>query len=174
MLVFLVPVLWVSWLVLIILGIAAELVFGTWFSTDPLDRVNIQRGIVLNIDARGLYPDGTIFTYRRNMWGFRGGEIDPALSRQAGTLVTIAGVPRASLVVIAATLGTGVANGATSAEAIAAGGVVVCAMETGGVTEAASSAPAAGHDRTMATAATSGAIRNRVIVTRLFSLDAQW
>ena len=35
-------------------------------------------------------------------------------------------------------------------------------------------APAAGHDKTMATAATSGAIRNRVIVTRLFNLDAQW
>jgi hypothetical protein len=64
---------------LLLMGvIAVELVFGTWFSSDPLDRVNIQRGLQIRVDARGLYPDGTIFTYRRNRWGFRGGDLDPA------------------------------------------------------------------------------------------------
>lgn len=63
---------------LLVLGIVAELVFGTWLSSDPLDRVNIQRGLTLKVDARGLYPDGGILTYRRNMWGFRGDAEDPA------------------------------------------------------------------------------------------------
>jgi hypothetical protein len=58
--------------------LAVELAFGTWLSGDPLDRVNIQRGIDFNLDARSLYPGGTVFAYRRNRWGFRGPDVDPA------------------------------------------------------------------------------------------------
>lgn len=42
-------------------------------------------------------PNGLPFDLLGNVTGANGGEIDPALSRQAGTLVTIAGVPRAAL-----------------------------------------------------------------------------
>jgi lysophospholipase L1-like esterase len=65
--------------VLLAAALIAELIFGAWLSDDPLDRVNIQRDIELRIDARGLYPEGTVFTYRRDHWGFRGAPgIDPA------------------------------------------------------------------------------------------------
>ena len=73
---------------LLLLGIlAVELVFGTWLSQDSLDQVNIQRGLEVRLDARTLYPGGTIFTYRRNHWGFRGPDIDP----QSIDIVTIGG-----------------------------------------------------------------------------------
>ncbi len=42
-------------------------------------------------------PNGAPFDLLGNITGVNGGEIDPALSKQAGTLVTIAGAPRAAL-----------------------------------------------------------------------------
>jgi lysophospholipase L1-like esterase len=63
----------------LLLGIAVlEVVFGTWFSSDPLDHLNIQRGIEINVDATDLYPGGGAFMYRRNRWGFRGDDVRPA------------------------------------------------------------------------------------------------
>ncbi|CAA7612481.1 SGNH/GDSL hydrolase family protein [Magnetospirillum sp. SS-4] len=58
--------------------LAIEALFGTWFSNDPLDRLNIARSSAAQVDATGLYPDGREFTYRRDSWGFRGNGIDPA------------------------------------------------------------------------------------------------
>lgn len=64
--------------VLLAAAAVIELAFGTWLSSDPLDRLNIQRGIDIRVDASSLYPGGGIVVYRRNRWGFRGGDIDPA------------------------------------------------------------------------------------------------
>ncbi|TAN71225.1 MAG: SGNH/GDSL hydrolase family protein [Magnetospirillum sp.] len=58
--------------------LAVESIFGGWFSRDPIDRLNISRSSAVQIDATGLYPGGTEFTYRRDGWGFRGRGIDPA------------------------------------------------------------------------------------------------
>jgi lysophospholipase L1-like esterase len=67
--------------------LAVELLFGTWFSRDPLDRLNIARSSAAQVDATGLYPGGREFTYRRDSWGFRGTGIDPA----AITVLTVGG-----------------------------------------------------------------------------------
>ncbi|WP_161539572.1 SGNH/GDSL hydrolase family protein [Paramagnetospirillum kuznetsovii] len=63
---------------LLAVAVAAELVFGAWLSSDPLDRIALPRDTRLTVSAKGLYPHGDTFTYRRNHWGFRGAELDPA------------------------------------------------------------------------------------------------
>lgn len=62
----------------LLVAVAAEAVFGAWFSRDPLDRLNLARGIEVRISPGALYAGGREFTYRRNRWGFRGPEFDPA------------------------------------------------------------------------------------------------
>lgn len=63
---------------LLVLALAAELTFGTWFSKDPLDQLGLVRNAAVTISAGSLYPDGRDFTYRRDRWGFRGAGTDPA------------------------------------------------------------------------------------------------
>ncbi|MDO8605420.1 MAG: SGNH/GDSL hydrolase family protein [Phaeospirillum sp.] len=57
--------------------LAVELIFGGWFSRDPIDRLNIARSSAVQIDAAGVYPGGAPFTYRRDAWGFRGRGVAP-------------------------------------------------------------------------------------------------
>lgn len=64
--------------VLLVLAAGAELVFGTWFSADPLDRLNLPRDLRVTVDATGLYPGGGPFPYARDHWGLRGDGVDPA------------------------------------------------------------------------------------------------
>ncbi|MBI5163491.1 MAG: hypothetical protein HY985_06280 [Magnetospirillum sp.] len=59
-------------------ALAAELVFGTWFSSDPLDGLVVPRDTAVTVSAKGLYPGGGEFSYRRDHWGFRGTATDPA------------------------------------------------------------------------------------------------
>jgi hypothetical protein len=61
---------------LLVLLVAAELGFGTWLSTDPLDRLGLPRDFATTISAAPLYPGGEAFAYRRDHWGFRG-DVDP-------------------------------------------------------------------------------------------------
>jgi hypothetical protein len=65
---------------LVLLGVAVvlELMFGTWFSSDPLEVLNIQRNQTIRVDAAPLYAGGHRFKYQRNRWGFRGSNVDPA------------------------------------------------------------------------------------------------
>jgi lysophospholipase L1-like esterase len=59
-------------------AIAAELLFGTWFSKDPLDQLGLVRDSSVTISAGPLYDGGRDFLYRRDHWGFRGTGVDPA------------------------------------------------------------------------------------------------
>jgi lysophospholipase L1-like esterase len=68
----------INLLLLLIVAAAAEVFFGSWFSSDPLAKLNIQRDTRLRIDPAPLYPGGTAFTYERDHWGFRGAGRDPA------------------------------------------------------------------------------------------------
>lgn len=60
--------------VALILGVAivVELVFGRWFSSGELFPPRIQRNVDITFDARNYYPDGSVFNYRRDRFGFRG------------------------------------------------------------------------------------------------------
>lgn len=58
--------------------LAAEALFGAWFSSDPLDRLALARDQSVTISAGSLYPGGRDFVYRRDRWGFRGAGSDPA------------------------------------------------------------------------------------------------
>ncbi len=71
-------VVFVNLLVLFGAAVVLELAFGTWFSTDPLEILNIQRNQTIHVDAAPLYAGGHKFTYERNRWGFRGNAIEPA------------------------------------------------------------------------------------------------
>jgi len=62
----------------LLVAAAAEAVFGAWFSRDPLDRLNLARGSQVVISPQSLYPGAKEFTYRRNRWGIRGPEFEPA------------------------------------------------------------------------------------------------
>lgn len=63
---------------LLVFAVAAELIFGTWFSSDPLDRLGLVRNLRTTISAGTLYDGGGDFIYRRDRWGFRGADGDPA------------------------------------------------------------------------------------------------
>lgn len=67
----------VNLLVLLVLLVAAELTFGTWFSKDPLDKLGLPRRTAVKVDATSLYPGGGEHVFRRDRWGFRGA-VDPA------------------------------------------------------------------------------------------------
>ena len=73
---------------LLLIGlVAVELIFGGWFSRDPIDHLNIPRSSAIQVDPSGLYPGGAPFTYRRDAWGFRGTGVDPARI----TILTVGG-----------------------------------------------------------------------------------
>lgn len=63
---------------LLVAAITAELLFGTWFSKDPLDQLGLVRDSAVTISAGPLYEGGRDFPYRRDHWGFRGAGVDPA------------------------------------------------------------------------------------------------
>lgn len=72
---------------LLVLALAAELLFGTWFSKEPLDQLGLVRNLDATIQAGPLYPGGQDFVYRRDRWGFRGAGIEPAQV----TILTVGG-----------------------------------------------------------------------------------
>ena len=72
---------------LLVLAVIAELVFGTWFSKDPLDQLGLPRNQTQTVSAGQLYPGGGDVVYRRDRWGFRGAGVDPAQV----TIVTVGG-----------------------------------------------------------------------------------
>ena len=72
---------------LLIVAIIAELVFGTWFSKDPLDQLGLVRDQKVIVSAAQLYPGGGDVGYRRDRWGFRGPGGDPAQV----TILTVGG-----------------------------------------------------------------------------------
>ena len=63
---------------LLVMAVAAELLYGTWFSKNPLDRFGPPRGTAVAISPGQLYDGGLDFTYRRDRWGFRGTGIEPS------------------------------------------------------------------------------------------------
>lgn len=80
-------VLAVSLGVSLAVAVAAEVLFGTWFSKDPLDQLGLPRDSVIAVSPDGLYDGGHDFLYRRDHWGFRGAGVEP--SRVA--IVTLGG-----------------------------------------------------------------------------------
>ncbi len=71
-------VIFVNLALLLLVAVVAEAVFGAWLSRDPLDRLNLGRRSQVLISPQMLYPGAKEFTYRRNRWGFRGPEFEPA------------------------------------------------------------------------------------------------
>lgn len=73
----------------LLLGAAmvVELLFGTWFSTEPLDRLDLVRNRQLTVSSGALYDGGGYFVYSRDRWGFRGRDTDPAQV----TILTVGG-----------------------------------------------------------------------------------
>lgn len=67
--------------------VVAELLFGTWFSTNPLDQLGLPRDSRATVDASTLYDGGRAFLYQRDHWGLRGAGIDPAQI----TILTVGG-----------------------------------------------------------------------------------
>lgn len=61
---------------------ALELLFGSWFSSDPwreLDRINLQRNVRLTLDTQALYgSDMPSVTYTRDAYGLRSGCENPS------------------------------------------------------------------------------------------------
>ena len=72
---------------LLVFALAAEIVFGTWFSSDPLDQLGLPRDQAVTVQAGSLYDGGRDFVYRRDHWGFRGAGLDPAKV----TILTVGG-----------------------------------------------------------------------------------
>jgi len=64
--------------VLAALILVCEIVFGYWFWGDPLDGLNIFRGVTWRYDANHLYARDEPVIYRRDKWGFRGQYGEPA------------------------------------------------------------------------------------------------
>ncbi|OAN48185.1 hypothetical protein A6A04_05405 [Paramagnetospirillum marisnigri] len=62
---------------LLLAALAAELIFGSWLSSDPIHKLALARDTRHDVTAEGLYPGGTKFVYRRDHWGFRGPDFDP-------------------------------------------------------------------------------------------------
>lgn len=58
-------------LVLLVL-LAAEALFGTWFSGAPWGALNIPRSVNRLFDVSGLYPGRDRIQYSRDTWGLRG------------------------------------------------------------------------------------------------------
>lgn len=77
----------INFALLLVLVAAAEVLFGTWFSDDPLDELGLPRGISVQVSPQSLYAGGAEFTYRRDKWGFRGDNADPSRI----TILTIGG-----------------------------------------------------------------------------------
>jgi hypothetical protein len=62
----------------IALLVPVELIFGDWFSgRDALGMLTVKSSI-LYIEPSPFYPAGTMITYRRNAYGLRGPDEDPA------------------------------------------------------------------------------------------------
>lgn len=73
---------------LLVLLAGAELLFGTWFSDDPLDQLGLPRDTKALVSAKPLYQGGDgEFVYRRDKWGLRGDHADPSRI----TILTIGG-----------------------------------------------------------------------------------
>jgi lysophospholipase L1-like esterase len=64
--------------VLLVLALTAELVFGEWIGTGPLGRLAVPRHVKVVVSAAPLYPGGREFLYRRDAMGFRGPGVDPS------------------------------------------------------------------------------------------------
>ncbi|MBF0156774.1 MAG: SGNH/GDSL hydrolase family protein [Magnetococcales bacterium] len=65
-------------LALLLVGLVIlELGFGSWFSDDHLDALNILRGREILFEASKLYPGGGKVHYVRDRYGLRGGVDDP-------------------------------------------------------------------------------------------------
>lgn len=77
----------VNFLLLLVLLAAAEMLFGTWFSDDPLDQLGLPRDTSQLVSAQPLYPGGREFPYRRDRWGFRGDVAQP----ERVTILTVGG-----------------------------------------------------------------------------------
>jgi len=77
----------INLVLLLVLVAAAELIFGTWFSDDPLDQLGLPRATTTLVSAKPLYAGGGDFAYRRDKWGFRGDQADPSRI----TILTIGG-----------------------------------------------------------------------------------
>jgi len=77
----------INFALLLLLAAAAELLFGTWFSKDPLDQLGLPRDLKVLVSAKALYAEGREFVYRRDKWGLRGDNADPARI----TILTIGG-----------------------------------------------------------------------------------
>ena len=52
--------------------VLAEIVFGSWFSTDKMGAIIVQRDVLRTFDVSDLYPGGTTATYTRDRYGLRG------------------------------------------------------------------------------------------------------
>jgi lysophospholipase L1-like esterase len=64
--------------VLLVLALAAELIFGQWTTGRPLGRLAVPRNVKKTIAAAPLYRGGTEFVYQRDAFGFRGAGVDLA------------------------------------------------------------------------------------------------
>ena len=73
--------------VLLILALAAELIFGQWIAGRPLGRLAVPRNVKKTIAPAPLYRGGTEFVYQRDAFGFRGAGVDPTRI----TILTIGG-----------------------------------------------------------------------------------
>lgn len=74
----LVMVVGVNLALLLVAAVIIEVIFGRWFTSDPIDQLSVPRDQQVKVTAAGLYPGGEAFVYRRDHWGFRGGGVDPA------------------------------------------------------------------------------------------------
>jgi hypothetical protein len=71
-------VLAMNLVVLLVLALTAELVFGEWIGSSALGRLAVPRNLKVLVSAAPLYPGGGEFVYRRDALGFRGPGVDPA------------------------------------------------------------------------------------------------
>jgi lysophospholipase L1-like esterase len=71
-------ILGVNFLVAMVLLVPIELTFGNWFAgRDAIDLLNVRPN-TYDIEPSPLYAPGTLITYQRDAYGFRGGAINPA------------------------------------------------------------------------------------------------
>jgi lysophospholipase L1-like esterase len=64
-------------LVLLVL-LAAEVIFGSWFFGPSYSDLNLPRNTVRYFDVSAMYPGGSIAVYRRDRHGLRGAYDDPS------------------------------------------------------------------------------------------------
>jgi hypothetical protein len=67
-----------NFVVLLVLALTTELVFGEWIRSSALGRLAVPRNLKVLVSAAPLYPGGGEFVYRRDALGFRGPGVDPA------------------------------------------------------------------------------------------------